>query len=332
MRRRTSIVGLALLVAGCIPTNPPPSASYGPPPPPPQPGYQEPQPGNQPAPQPGYQPEPPPPSPEPYQPPPEPPRSPEPVSEPYVPSGPVYVDINAGDVAGEEVPAIDVFYDQLDPYGSWYDDRTYGWVFAPSEPSYIPYANGYWKNTDYGFTWVSSDPFGWATDHYGRWVWVNRWVWVPDTTWGPAWVQWRVGDGWVGWAPMGFSDDAYVPDEQWRFVPALQLTARDLRRSYVIRDHRRYLSSTAPLQRWNRHRKSFYVAGPDDDWLRRWRIQPRRERVDLSEIGRYDRDQRREAERRAREHHRQWEDRQRREEQVRRDLDARQRRAEEDRR
>src|SRR6185436_5592567 len=187
MRTRTSIVvlgaaGAALLAAACVvpANNPPPAVSYGQPPP--QPGYQQPEP--QPAPPPA-----------------------QPVPEPYV-EGPVYEDIQVADVQGDEVPIVDVFYDQLDPYGSWYDDRTYGWVFVPNQPGYTPYSNGYWKNTEYGFTWVSGDPFGWATDHYGRWVWVNRWAWVPDTTWGPAWVQWREGNGYVGWAPTGYTDEA----------------------------------------------------------------------------------------------------------------------------
>ena len=53
------------------------------------------------------------------------------------------------------MPSVDVFYDQLSPYGTWYDDPTYGWVFTPSDNGYVPYTNGRWTNTDYGFTWVS---------------------------------------------------------------------------------------------------------------------------------------------------------------------------------
>ena len=148
MRTRTSIVlgaaGVALLVAACVPPSNPPPTYYGPPPP------QQAQPADPAQPEP-YQPQP---QPEPYQPPapapaPAPPQ-PEPVAEPYPPpEGPVYVDIQAADVAGDEVPTVEVFYDQLDPYGTWYDDRTYGWVFAPSQASYVPYANGYWKNTEF---------------------------------------------------------------------------------------------------------------------------------------------------------------------------------------
>jgi hypothetical protein len=161
-------------------------------------------------------------------------------------------------------------------------------VFTPGDASYVPYTNGRWTNTDYGFTWVSNDPFGWATDHYGRWVWANRWVWRPDTTWGPAWVQWRQGDGYVGWAPAGYSDDAYFPDDHWRFVPVTYLFAADTPR-YVIRGNvRPYLSSTFVVRRYGHDRRNHtWVLGPDDDWLRRNRVEVRRERVDAYALGRF---------------------------------------------
>src|SRR5688500_16433468 len=129
MQMRKWLVGV--LLAGCVPANnPPPQYGYYP-----AGGQQQPQPGYQ---QPPQQPEPSPqPMPQPYEPAPQ----PEPAYQP--PVGPIYVDIST-DLQGSEVPAIEVFYDQLQPYGTWYDDPTYGWVFAPSQPGYIPYSNGYW--------------------------------------------------------------------------------------------------------------------------------------------------------------------------------------------
>src|SRR6185503_19526629 len=52
--------------------------------------------------------------------------------------------------------------------------------------------------------WVSDEPWAWATYHYGRWQLAGGygWVWVPETVWAPAWVSWREGGGYVGWAPM----------------------------------------------------------------------------------------------------------------------------------
>ena len=269
MRRMRSWLG-ALLLAGCVvPANNPPPQYYQQQPPPPQYGQQDPQ---QPLPQQYPQQDPPqyaqrdpeqtppytpPPPPADYQPPP-PSQPPEPPPPTY--SDPVYTNVDV-EVAGNDVPSVDVFYDQLSPHGTWYDDPTYGWVFAPADPSYLPYTNGRWTNTDYGFTWVSNDQFGWATDHYGRWVWANRWVWRPDTTWGPAWVQWRQGDGYVGWAPVGYTDDAYFPEDHWRFVPASYLFAPDAPR-YVIRSNvHSYVTSTWVIRRYghDRHNRTWVL-------------------------------------------------------------------------
>ena len=214
---------------------PEPVAQQQPAPPPEQPAYQPPPPPQQPQPPPQQVYQAPPPPQVVYQP--EQPWTPPPPPTEQTPppdyDDPVYDDDNSVQVAGDSVPNVDVFYDQLDPYGTWYDDPTYGYVFTPSQQSYVPYSNGHWKYTDAGLLWVSNDPYGWATDHYGRWVYQNRWVWVPDTTWGPAWVTWRQSDGWVGWAPSGFSNDAYVPEDHWRFVRAPDMFAVDVNRRYV---------------------------------------------------------------------------------------------------
>ena len=68
-----------------------------------------------------------------------------------------------------------------------------------------PYTLGYWVWTDqFGWMWISNEPFGWATFHYGRWYLdpYYGWVWVPGYEWGPAWVSFRSGGGYVGWAPL----------------------------------------------------------------------------------------------------------------------------------
>ena len=286
-----------LILSGCLgcyvqPYNPPPA----------QVGQTEQQ-AQQPAPYDQTQPPPSQPPPDQYaqqpgyaQPPPPAPAAPPPTT---VYRGPTYDNVTV-DVAGSNVPSIDVFYNDLAPYGSWYNDPTYGWVFAPPSPSYVPYSNGHWTYTDYGYTWQSADPFGWATDHYGRWVWANRWVWRPDTTWGPAWVQWREGDGYVGWAPAGYTDDAYVPDSAWRFVGAASLFAPDVPRYYVTTNVGGYLRGAVPVQRYLRHGNQTWVGGPSDEWLRRYRVQPRREAFDPGRFGRYNDQQRRAAEQRAR--------------------------------
>lgn len=108
---------------------------------------------------------------------------------------------------------VQIFYDDLAPYGRWVDHRIYGVVWVPGgvPRDWGPYTDGAWVWTaDYGWYWDSYEPYGWATYHYGRWVLTSDygWVWVPDDVWGPAWVDWRYGGGYVGWSPM-------PPESRW---------------------------------------------------------------------------------------------------------------------
>lgn len=66
-----------------------------------------------------------------------------------------------------------------------------------------PYCDGQWVWTDCGWYWQSDEPWAWACYHYGRWASDSDfgWVWVPDIEWAPAWVYWRTGGGFIGWAP-----------------------------------------------------------------------------------------------------------------------------------
>jgi hypothetical protein len=99
-----------------------------------------------------------------------------------------------------------VFYGELAPYGRWIERGRYGWVWEPMRVpvGWRPYSRGRWVDTDYGWTWISQEPWGWATDHYGRWLLDPEygWLWVPGTDWGPAWVSFQQGDGYIGWAPL----------------------------------------------------------------------------------------------------------------------------------
>jgi hypothetical protein len=101
---------------------------------------------------------------------------------------------------------VSFFYDELSPYGRWFQLDEYGWVWTPYGMSYgwRPYTNGYWVWTDWGWTWVSAWRWGWAPFHYGRWHHHARhgWLWIPGTVWAPAWVIWRHRPGWIGWSPL----------------------------------------------------------------------------------------------------------------------------------
>ncbi|WP_426164883.1 DUF6600 domain-containing protein [Sandarakinorhabdus sp. DWP1-3-1] len=115
--------------------------------------------------------------------------------------------IQPGDLfGGQNVQSIDAFFEPLAQYGQWVDSR-FGRAFLPNaSPGWRPYVNGRWGEDR---LWISDDPWGWATDHYGRWGYderINAWVWVPGTEWAPSWVAWREADQAdgqvVGWAPI----------------------------------------------------------------------------------------------------------------------------------
>lgn len=119
------------------------------------------------------------------------------------------------DIAGAE---------DLDNYGQWGTDPTYGQVWTPRVAAdWSPYRLGRWSYEDYyGWTWVSSDPWGWAPYHYGSWFRGSYgWSWYPGARYShyyyrPALVAFfgfgggglglGFGGGWgfgnVGWVPL----------------------------------------------------------------------------------------------------------------------------------
>jgi hypothetical protein len=123
------------------------------------------------------------------------------------------------------------FYQPLSPYGRWQVVGSYGscWIPGGVATGWSPYSNGYWQQTDAGWYWVSDEPWAWATYHYGGWDFDPQfgWYWVPQIQWAPAWVSWREGGGYVGWAPLGPSgmfwgrsvaSRGYVTVEERRFL------------------------------------------------------------------------------------------------------------------
>lgn len=85
-------------------------------------------------------------------------------------------------------------YQQLDRYGDWAPDTSYGPVWFPRavEPGWAPYRDGQWQ-------WVA--PWGFAPSHYGRWIQVGtRWGWTPGPqgqrpVYAPALVDYPAGSG-----------------------------------------------------------------------------------------------------------------------------------------
>ncbi|WP_420151601.1 DUF6600 domain-containing protein [Spirosoma sp.] len=137
---------------------------------------------------------------------------------------------------GATVP-VESFYDELAPYGEWMQYPSYGNVWRPNTgPDFQPYGTGgHWVVTEYGNTWISDYAWGWGPFHYGRWIYdpaYGGWLWVPGTDWGPAWVTWRSGGGYYGWAPLGpgwdINININIPAPYWTFVPQIYITSPNL--------------------------------------------------------------------------------------------------------
>lgn len=139
---------------------------------------------------------------------------------------------------------IGFFYNRLAPYGTWFQLAPYGWVWHPTDVAldWRPYTYGRWLLTDeYGWYWDADEDWGWACFHYGRWDWADDWgwFWVPGYEWGPAWVAWRTGGGFIGWAPL-------PPDVVWE-AGGLRFPHRDrddrvLRTRWAFVDEQDFLS------------------------------------------------------------------------------------------
>jgi len=72
---------------------------------------------------------------------------------------------------------------ELDRYGTWRTEPTYGsvWVPASVATGWAPYSSGRWIwDPRFGWTWLDTAPWGWAPYHYGRWVsFGGVWAWAP---------------------------------------------------------------------------------------------------------------------------------------------------------
>ena len=155
------------------------------------------------------------------------------------------------------VTAVPQQFDQtLSPYGQWVYAAPYGWSWQPSEgvvgPDFQPYVtNGSWVDTDDGWSFQTDWSWGDTTFHYGRWYVdpTYGWLWLPGTQWAPAWVDWRFGGGFCGWAPLG--PPGYVwhggGHAAWNFVDARHF-GEGRTSNWVVRQpdqiHRAFTSTT----------------------------------------------------------------------------------------
>ncbi len=196
------------------------------------------------------------------------------------------------------------FYDGLSPYGRWIYYPRYGYVWNPSGISgFRPYSTGgHWVWTkDFGWMWMSDYDWGWATFHYGRWFYDSfyGWMWVPGYEWSPAWVMWRGGGDYYGWAPLepgisfsigiGFGNYS-PPANYWCFVNHRYITSRRIYDHYSpVQQNNIIINNTTIINNYNRTRNVF-VGGPAREEAERFtneRIKAARVREvnDRSDIG-----------------------------------------------
>ncbi len=178
------------------------------------------------------------------------------------------------------------FYSALEPHGEWItvDAGVYAWHPMHVEHGWRPYQFGRWVWTDDGWYWDTDEPWGWATYHYGRWYYDDYygWLWVPGYDWAPAWVEWRYGGDYVGWAPLGpyavynawygihYSRHWVTPYHYWSFVDCHHMMHNDINR-YIYRseDNTRFIGRTRTAGSVRPGEGRALSRGPDPEYIER---------------------------------------------------------------
>ena len=179
----------------------------------------------------------------------------------------------------------DVFYSarSLREHGRWVTVGTYGRCWQPTDvdADWQPYTRGRWVHSaDDGWVWDSDEDFGWATYHYGRWFREedSGWYWVPGKVWAPAWVSWRHGHSYVGWAPLppmamaaaGVGISSWA-DHRWgigprayNFVNVRDFGARSMARVLIPREQNPgIMTNTNNVTNIVNNRRGIYNGGPN---------------------------------------------------------------------
>lgn len=177
-------------------------------------------------------------------------------------------------------------YQDLDAYGAWRVDATWGPVWLPNgvPPRWAPYRFGRWVwLPPWGWTWVDDTPWGFAPFHYGRWIQINaNWGWIPGPrqrrpVWAPALVVFVGGGGadlryhfplssglGVAWFPLG-PREVYLPPfrASRNYVTRINVTN-------TIVDRPDRLHQLDPLQQNYRNRAAVgaVTAVPREDFVR----------------------------------------------------------------
>ena len=196
--------------------------------------------------------------------------APDPASPSYTPSNSVVVEPTPAPtetVVYQAPPqeVVVIYRDDLSPYGRWVNHPRYGrcWVPYNTPGGWQPYTVGHWAYTSDGnCAWVAEGEevqWGGIVYHYGQWAFTPDagWVWVPGTVWAPAWVAWRDGGGYCGWAPLppecgGREEisyrevDTYCPPERYVYCDERQINQGRVDR-HIVRNNVTIVNQTTNI-------------------------------------------------------------------------------------
>ncbi|MBN1832471.1 MAG: hypothetical protein JW896_10195 [Deltaproteobacteria bacterium] len=136
-------------------------------------------------------------------------------------------------IASPHLPSsLQVYSHELEPYGEWERIKYRGyyyWFWRPVRVSigWTPFTTGWWNRWHREYVWVSTEPWGWCTHHYGNWINLSgAWWWTPHIHmgvsipgislvdlhihfsplfrpfWHPGRVAWISTTSHVGWIPL----------------------------------------------------------------------------------------------------------------------------------
>jgi hypothetical protein len=182
--------------------------------------------------------------------------------------------IGGGCASLPPVAASSAMEQAVSPYGDWIPLAGVGTVWRPRVGAqFVPYgSSGRWVYSEEGWFFESEYPWGWAAFHYGNWLLdpIYGWVWLPGRVWAPAWVEWRVGGGFVGWAPLAPPGaTAWGARAPWRFVETRHFVEREVDHHFVSAPSPYALTqpgrggpAAAAIEREIRHPLPYAVHGP----------------------------------------------------------------------
>jgi hypothetical protein len=198
--------------------------------------------------------------------------------------------------------SFNIFYSSLGAHGDWIpvDGGIYAWRPMGVAVGWRPYTVGRWIWTDDGWYWASDEPWGWAAYHYGRWYYDDfyGWVWIPGYDWAPAWVEWRYGGDYIGWAPLGpyavfhisfgihYSRHWVTPAYYWSFLDCRHVGSPSVHRYVYRTEHNtRYIGRTRTVGNVRYDRGRIVSRGPEREFVeRRGNVRiPRADVVDVND-------------------------------------------------